>query len=118
MEGLTARGVDPNARPEAPVAGCGKGGSLVAFFAAQTNEQTPARNLPRGKPRRMPQGVFTGTLFEALAEYPGVTYVQLSQEVLRKHAVKSLARSTPCSRATWTAWCFRAFPPRAWRNGP
>ena len=86
---------NPRARPESPVTGSGEGGSLVAFFAAQTNEQTPERNLPRGKPGRMPQGVFTWTLFEALAEYPGATYAQLSQEVLRKYAVKSLARSTP-----------------------
>ena len=92
----TSRAVpDPRAAPEAPMAGTGKGGHLVAFFAAQTNEQTPERNLPRGKPGRMPQGVFTWTLFEALAEYPGATYAQLSQEVLRKYAVKSLARSTP-----------------------
>jgi hypothetical protein len=67
----------------------------VAFFAAQTNEQTPERNLPRGKPGRVPQGVFTWTLFETLAEYPGATYAQLSQEILRKYAVKSLARATP-----------------------
>ena len=101
--GLTAEQVefasralpDPRRRPEAPMAGSGKGGHLVAFFAAQTNEQTPERNLPRGKPGRMPQGVFTWTLFEALAEYPGATYAQLSQEILRKYAVKSLAQSTP-----------------------
>ena len=95
VEGVTTRGVDPRARPEAPMAGTGKGGHLVAFFAAQTNEQTPERNLPRGQPGRRPQGVFTWTLFEALAEYPGVTYAQLSQEILRKYAVKSLARATP-----------------------
>ncbi len=95
VEGVATRGVDPRTAPEAPMAGTGKGGHLVAFFAAQTNEQTPERNLPRGKPGRMPQGVFTWTLFEALAEYPGATYAQLSQEILRKYAVKSLARSTP-----------------------
>jgi len=92
---MPQKAADPRARPESPVTGSGEGGSLVAFFAAQTNEQTPERNLPRGKPGRMPQGVFTWTLFEALAEYPGATYAQLSQEVLRKYAVKSLARSTP-----------------------
>ena len=86
---------DPRAQPVPPIKANGKGGHLVAFFAAQTNEQTPERNLPRGKPGRLPQGVFTWTLFEALAEYPGATYAQLSQEILRKYAVKSLARSTP-----------------------
>ncbi len=84
---------DPRARPQPPVDT--KGGSLVAFFAAQTNEVTPEKNLPKGKPGRMPQGVFTWTLFEVLAEYPGATYGQVAQEVLRKYAVRNLARSTP-----------------------
>ncbi|HSF63841.1 MAG TPA: caspase family protein, partial [Paracoccaceae bacterium] len=88
---------DPRDRPPAPVtAQGGQGqGSLVAFFAAQTNEVTPEKNLPKGKPGRVPQGVFTYTLFEALAEYPGATYGQIAQEVLRKYSVKALARSTP-----------------------
>ncbi|QYK42732.1 MAG: caspase family protein [Paracoccaceae bacterium] len=86
---------DPRARPPAPVAASGAGGSIVAFFAAQTNEVTPEKNLPKGKPGRVPQGVFTWTLFETLAEYPGATYGQIAQEVLRKYAVKNLARSTP-----------------------
>ena len=56
---------------------------------------TPDKNLPKGKPGRIPQGVFTYTLFEVLAEYPQATYGQIGQEVLRKYATKSLARSTP-----------------------
>ena len=87
---------DPRARPDAPFdAGSAAQGSFTAFFAAQTNEVTPERNLPKGKPGRVPQGVFTYTLFETLAEYPGATYGQIGQEVLRKYAVKNLARSTP-----------------------
>lgn len=95
--GVVTRGVaaDPRARPEAPVvAGNGKG-SVVAFFAAQTNEVTPEKNMPKGKPGRVPQGVFTWTLFEVLAEYPGATYGQVAQEVLRKYSIRNLARSTP-----------------------
>lgn len=85
---------DPRA-PEAPFdAGEGEG-SFVAFFAAQTNEVTPEKNLPKGKPGRKPQGVFTWTLMEVLAEYPQATYSQIGQEVLRRYAVKNLARSTP-----------------------
>ena len=56
---------------------------------------TPEKNLPRGKPGRKPQGVFTWTLMEVLAEYPQATYGQIGQEVLRRYAVKNLARSTP-----------------------
>ncbi|MFN3971343.1 MAG: caspase family protein [Gemmobacter sp.] len=90
---------DPRARPVAPVATSvqadARTGSIVAFFAAQTNEVTPEKNLPKGRPGRVPQGVFTYTLFESLAEYPGATYGQIAQEVLRKYSVKNLARSTP-----------------------
>jgi len=70
-------------------------GSFIAFYAAQTNEQTPEKRLPRGMPGRRSQGVFTFTLFEALAARPGETYRQIGQEVLRRYAVNNLARSTP-----------------------
>ena len=86
---------NPRAKPQAPVDVGQASGSFTAFFAAQTNEVTPEKNLPKGKPNRVPQGVFTYTLFETLAEYPNATYGQIGQEVLRKYAVKNLARSTP-----------------------
>ncbi len=88
------RSVDPRGA-EAPFGAGSGGGSFVAFFAAQTNEVTPEKNLPKGKPGRKPQGVFTWTLMEVLAEYPGATYGQVGQEVLRRYAVTNLARSTP-----------------------
>ncbi|MDZ4069245.1 MAG: caspase family protein [Tabrizicola sp.] len=95
MDGVeVTRSVEPRAT-EAPFdAGTGEG-SFVAFFAAQTNEVTPEKNLPKGKPGRKPQGVFTWTLMEVLAEYPNATYGQVGQEVLRRYAVKNLAKSTP-----------------------
>ena len=89
-----SRSVDPRAT-EAPFDGGEGEGSFVAFFAAQTNEVTPEKNLPKGKPGRKPQGVFTWTLMETLAEYPNATYGQIGQEVLRRYAVKNLAKSTP-----------------------
>ncbi len=70
-------------------------GSLVAFYAAQSTEMTPEMRLPRGAPDRKSQGVFTFTLFETLAEYPGATYGQVAQEVLRKYALRGTAKSTP-----------------------
>ncbi len=95
MDGVeVSRSVDPRVS-EAPFdAGSGEG-SFVAFFAAQTTEVTPEKNLPKGKPGRKPQGVFTWTLMETLAEYPNATYGQIGQEVLRRYAVKNLAKSTP-----------------------
>ncbi|WP_108482861.1 caspase family protein [Oceaniglobus ichthyenteri] len=88
---------DPRERAEPPVVTTDTAdqGSLVAFFAAQTNEVTPEKNMPKGYPDRRLQGVFTYTLFEALAERPGITYRQLSQEILRKYTTGNLARSTP-----------------------
>ena len=96
MEDVVSRSVgDPRDGAEAPFdAGEGEG-SFVAFFAAQTNEVTPEKNLPKGKPDRKPQGVFTYTLMEVLAEYPSATYGQIGQEVLRRYSVKNLAKSTP-----------------------
>lgn len=70
-------------------------GDLIAFYAAQTTETTPEKNMPKGKAGRRLQGVFTYTLFETLAERPGITYRQLGDEVLRKYAALNLARSTP-----------------------
>ena len=96
MEVMATRSIgDPRDGTEAPFDSGEGEGSFVAFFAAQTNEVTPEKKLPRGKPDRKPQGVFTYTLMEVLAEYPGATYGQLGQEVLRRYSVKNLARSTP-----------------------
>jgi Caspase domain len=96
MEDVASRSVGDPREAEAPFDGGGSGaGSFVAFFAAQTNEVTPEKNLPKGKPGRKPQGVFTWTLMETLAEYPQATYGQIGQEVLRRYSVKNLAKSTP-----------------------
>lgn len=95
MEPATRAIADPRAVPEAPFDGGTAAGSFVAFFAAQTNEVTPEKNLPKGKPGRVPQGVFTYALFEVLAEYPGASYGQIGQEVLRRYASKKLAQTTP-----------------------
>jgi hypothetical protein len=101
---------DPREGMEAPFdAGDGEG-SFVAFFAAQTNEVTPEKNLPKGKPGRKPQGVFTFTLMEVLAEYPGATYAQVGQEVLRRYSVKNLARSTPLFEGNLDQVVFGATP--------
>jgi hypothetical protein len=122
-EEAQSRGVgggDPRAAPEAPVdatdekkiatADGVEPGALVAFFAAQTNEVTPEKRLPKGKPDRKPQGVFTYTLFQTLAEYPNATYGQIAQEVLRKYAVGNLAKSTPLFEGDLDQVVFEAEP--------
>lgn len=90
-----SRAVGDPRQEEAPFDTGEAEGSFVAFFAAQSNEVTPEKNLPKGKPGRKPQGVFTWTLMETLAEYPNATYGQIGQEVLRRYAVKNLAQATP-----------------------
>ncbi len=96
IEEVASRSIgEQEAQADAPFDGGTEDGSFVAFFAAQTNEVTPEKKLPRGEPDRKPQGVFTYTLMEVLAEYPGATYGQIGQEVLRRYSVKNLARSTP-----------------------
>jgi hypothetical protein len=69
-----SRSVGDPRQEEAPFDTGEAAGSFVAFFAAQSNEVTPEKNLPKGKPGRKPQGVFTWTLMETLAEYPNATY--------------------------------------------
>lgn len=95
LEDVATRSLGDPRQTEAPFDASTGEGSFVAFFAAQTNEVTPEKNLPKGKPGRKPQGVFTFTLMEVLAEYPQATYGQIGQEVLRRYSVKNLAKSTP-----------------------
>lgn len=100
MEDVVSRAIgetDPRAAEEPPVdvKTRNDGGAFVAFYATQTNEVTPEKKLPKGKPDRKPHGVFTYTVFETIAEYPGATYGQIAEEVLRKYSVKNLAKATP-----------------------
>lgn len=91
----TSRGLDgPRQRDDSPLK-VGEQGGLIAFFAAQTNETTPEKRMPKGKKGRRSQGVFTFVLFETLSQNPGITYRQLGQEILRQYGVKNLARATP-----------------------
>ncbi|MEO0939338.1 MAG: caspase family protein [Pseudomonadota bacterium] len=96
----------PRQRPPAPIEGGEGDGAFIAFFAAQTTETTPEKRLPRGLPGRKSQGVFTFTIFETLAQNPGVTYRQLGQEVLRRYAVQNLALSTPMFEGDLDAFVF------------
>ena len=70
-------------------------GSLVAFFAAQSHEVTEEMPLPRTTLERTQYGVFTWTLFETLAEYPGASYARVAEEVMRRYATRTHSRATP-----------------------
>ena len=74
-------------------------GGLVAFFAAQTSETTQERGFDvaqaDGTTAKVPYGVFTYTIFSALAKNPNMTYRQLAQSVLASYATENTTKPTP-----------------------
>jgi hypothetical protein len=74
-------------------------GGLVAFFAAQTSETTQERGFEvvqaDGTTAKIPYGVFTYTIFSALAKNPNMTYRQLAQSVLASYASENSLKPTP-----------------------
>ena len=68
---------------------------MVAFFAAQTVETTPEMKLPRWRKGAHDYGLFTYTLFSALAQNPTVSYRQLGQEIMQAYAGENRNRPTP-----------------------
>ena len=79
--------------------GDGTEGGLVAFFAAQSTETTPERGYevtgPDGSTIKQNYGVFTYTIFSALAKNPNMTYRQLAQSVLSNYAAENSLKPTP-----------------------
>jgi hypothetical protein len=74
-------------------------GGLVAFFAAQSTETTPEKNFPvqqaDGSTKDIKYGVFTYTIFSALAKNPGQSYRQLAQSVMQEYAARNTLKPTP-----------------------
>lgn len=74
-------------------------GGLVAFFAAQTSETTQERGFKvaqaDGTMADVPYGVFTYSIFSALAKNPNMTYRQLAQSVLASYAAQNTLKPTP-----------------------
>lgn len=70
-------------------------GGLVGFFAAQTVETTPEMPLPRDAEEQTRYGLFTYTLFESMAKYPGISYRQLGQTVLQAYSGMNRRAPTP-----------------------
>ena len=60
-----------HAKPESAlgaVDGDNKQGGFVAFYAAQTTEQTPEMRLPAGEEGRVPHGLFSFTILHVISE--------------------------------------------------
>ena len=98
MDDETAQRVAPMTAAEEADPDSTKGG-LVAFFAAQSTETTPEKNFPIEQPdgttAQVKYGVFTYTIFSALAKNPGQTYRQLAQNVLQEYAGRNTLKPTP-----------------------
>jgi hypothetical protein len=74
-------------------------GNMVAFFAAQSTETTPEKGyevtLEDGTVVKQNYGVFTHTIFSAMAKNPAMTYRQLAQSVLASYAAGNMLKPTP-----------------------
>ena len=74
-------------------------GNMVAFFAAQSTETTPEKGyevtLEDGSTVKQNYGVFTHTIFSAMARNPAMTYRQLAQSVLASYAAGNMLKPTP-----------------------
>lgn len=70
-------------------------GGFAAFFAAQTIEPTPEMLLPRHRDGASTYGLFTYTLYEAMARKPGLTYRELAQGITHAYAVGGFDRPMP-----------------------
>lgn len=120
-EGANARGLPPSAATSAMVDADPANphtGALVAFYAAQSNQTTPEMRLPAGKKGRQSHGLFTWTIFEVLAEHPGLTYRQLGQEVLRRYGAKYMVQPTPLFDGNLDRAVFDIGPTDAVRQWP
>ncbi|MEO6395800.1 MAG: caspase family protein [Devosia sp.] len=95
----TAQRVAPVTEGDEAVEASQPKGGLVAFFAAQSTETTPEKNFPveqaDGSIKDIKYGVFTYTIFSALAKNPSQSYRQLAQSVLQEYAARNTLKPTP-----------------------
>jgi hypothetical protein len=89
------KGGEPKSPFSNAVAKSDKAGGFVAFYAAQSTEQTPEMRLPAGEDGRVPHGLFSFTLLQTINEHPGITYRRAAQEVLQRYAAMNMDRPTP-----------------------
>ncbi|PWG65806.1 caspase family protein [Spiribacter halobius] len=92
--GVRTRGAG-GGEPESPADLQGGDGGLVAFYAAQSTQETPEYRLPRGAAEAREHGVFSFTLHEVLAEAPGATYRQAIDAVIQRFQTMPRATAVP-----------------------
>jgi hypothetical protein len=67
----------------------------VAFFAAQTTEETPEMDLPRRSDTPKRYGLFTFHLIQSLSRSPGATYRQVAEQILQNYGAQLWYGSRP-----------------------
>lgn len=67
----------------------------VAFFAAQTTEETPEMDLPRRSDAAKRYGLFTFHLIQSLSQSPGATYRQVAEQILQNYGAQLWFGSRP-----------------------
>jgi len=92
-------------------------GGLVAFYAAQSTQETPELQLPRGSQDSRPHGLFSYTLYQVLSQSPAASYRQVIQGVTQRvqresFAAVPMAEGTALDRGVFGA---EANPVRQWR---
>lgn len=73
----------------------GQGGGYVAFFAAQTNEETPEMELPKHTESPQRYGLFTYHLIQSITQYPDATYRQIAEKIIQNYSSQLWFGSRP-----------------------
>lgn len=93
-------------------------GPLVAFYAAQSHQETPEFALPLGAPDAREHGVFSFTLLQALQEAPQATYQELIERVMQRFMSTAGATAVPMAEGTAMSdqvWGGQMVESAAWR---
>lgn len=70
-------------------------GGFVYYYAAQSNESTPEKDIPEGHEESKPYGLFTYSLAQVISANPGITYRQAGERILQLYAATNLRSPTP-----------------------
>jgi hypothetical protein len=88
-----------SATPAAHAPNVGDGGSAF-FYAAQTTEETPEMQLPKGQADGKQYGLFGYMITQALDSGVPMTYRQMAQYVLTRYGAMNETRVTPLFSGT------------------
>jgi len=75
-------------------------GDLVAFYAAQSNQETPEFALPLGAPDAREHGVFSFTLLQVLEQAPNASYNELIERIMQRFQATAGATAVPMAEGT------------------